>query len=65
MIKTTKSDNEEFVLKAGTQYQFGINKPLCGMILDGLMKTGQVLAGESQVFDHGNISEERMPYKPA
>ena len=54
MIKAAKSDNEEFVSKAGTKYQFSINKSLCEMLLDGLMRTRQVQAGEAHVFDYDN-----------
>ena len=47
MIKAAKSDNEGFVSKAGAKYQFSINQGLCGMLLDGMLKTGQVTEGEN------------------
>lgn len=54
MIKAAKSDNEGFVSKAGAKYQFSINQGLCGMLLDGMLKTGQVTEGEEHVFDYDN-----------
>ena len=54
MIKAAKSNNETFESKAGIKYQFNINKGLCKMLLEGLLKSGQVLAGETHVFDYDN-----------
>jgi len=54
MIKAAKSDNEEFASKASNTYQFNINQSLCKMLLDGLLKSGQVTADEAHVFDYEN-----------
>lgn len=65
MIKAAKSDNEEFVSRAGAKHQSNINKGLCKMLLEGLLKSGQVLAEEAHVFDYDNqfIPAEKLDAK--
>lgn len=71
MIKAAKAGSEEFESKAGTKHQFNINRGLCKMLLDGLLKSGQVLAGEAHVFDYDNQfipaekSDAKYSYKGA
>lgn len=54
MIKAASKDCKGFASKAGAKYQFGINEGLCGMLLDGLLQSGQVLVDGTHVFDYDN-----------
>lgn len=54
MIKSAKTDNDEFESKSGAKYQFNINNRLCSMLLEGLLKSGQVQKEGLHVFDYDN-----------
>ena len=54
MIDALSTDSEKFTSKAGKEYSFNINGRLNGMLLDGLMKTGQVKKEDGHTFDYDN-----------
>ena len=50
-----KAAKDSFVeSEEGKRYKFNINEGLAGLLMDGLLKCGQVGTGSKHVFDYDN-----------